>query len=462
MHKADPSLAARYRSPHMSVTAPSKPTIDPAAAPSRDASSHEKLFIPKPPATFKEAGLDGAVVEALMLKHLFAVGSCSGAKIAEELCLPAEPITQYLAQLKLQQIVVLVGAAQMGDFTYTLTDSGRERARRYLLESLYTGAAPVPIDDYIHAIHAQTITTASPHEADLRDAFSDLLISQEMFETLGPAINSGRGMFLYGYPGNGKTSIAERITRCFGDEIYIPKCLIVDGMILKLYDAANHEAVAVKTDSIFKKDKIDERWIKIKRPTIIVGGELTMDALEVRYNETSKTCEAPVQLKSNCGTLVIDDFGRQRMKPIELLNRWIVPLEKRYDFLAMPNGKKLRVPFDQLIIFSTNLEPKDLCDDAFLRRIPYKINVPDPDEAAYRELFNLVGPKLGFTLNTEAQSAIDHLVATHYKKTNRPFRCCQPRDLLLQVRNRCLYLGNPLTLTPDLFDYAASVYFTIM
>ena len=446
----------------MTVVAPSKPAIDPAAAPSRSSAARPAAFVPKQPATFKEAGLDPAVVESLILKHLFAIGTCSGADISHELCLPVEPIAQYLAQLKQQQIVVLVGSAQMGDFNYTLTDAGRDRARRCLLESLYIGAAPVPINDYIHAIHEQTITAASPHEADLREAFSDLLISQEMFETLGPAINSGRGMFLYGYPGNGKTSIAERITRCFGDEIYIPKCLIIDGMILKLYDAAAHEAVGGRADSIFKHDKIDERWIKIKRPTIVVGGELTMDALEVQFNATSKTCEAPVQLKSNCGTLVIDAFGRQRMKPIELLNRWLVPLEKRYDFLAMPNGKKLRVPFDQLIIFSTNLEPKDLCDDAFLRRIPYKINVPDPDEQSYRQLFKLVAPKLGFTLDAQANAAIDHLIESHYRKTNRPFRCCQPRDLLLQVRNRCLYQGQPPQLTPALFDYAASVYFTIM
>jgi predicted ATPase with chaperone activity len=283
-----------------------------------------------------------------------------------------------------------------------------------------------------------------------------------MFQILGPAINSGRGMFLYGYPGNGKTSIAERITRCFGDEIWIPRCLIVDGMIIKLYDPANHDAIGVKKHSIIKQDLVDERWIKIKRPTIVVGGELTMDALEVQYNPTSKTCEAPVQLKSNCGTLVIDDFGRQRMKPIELLNRWIVPLEKRYDFLALPNGKKLRVPFDQLIIFSTNLEPKDLCDDAFLRRIPYKINVPNPTEEEFRKLFDFVAPKMGFTLHKPFYDALDYLIETHYTSKSRPFRCCQPRDLLLQVRNRCLYLGEPLNVSPHLYDYAASVYFTIM
>lgn len=426
-----------------------------AAAPARS------TFIPKAPASFAEAGLDPGIVEALVLKYIAAVGTATGATIASELCLPGDAVVQLLAALKQQQIIVYVGAAQMGDFNYTLTDAGRDRARRFQLESLYVGPAPVPLEQYIASVKAQTITTVTPQYDDLKRAFNDLLISEEMFQILGPAINSGRGMFLYGYPGNGKTSIAERITRCFGDEIYIPRCLIVDGLIIKVFDAANHQEIEVNRESILKKDKFDPRWVKIRRPTIVVGGELTMEALEVQYNATSKTCEAPTQLKSNGGTLVIDDFGRQRMKPIELLNRWIVPLEKRFDYLALPNGKKVQVPFDQLIIFSTNLEPKDLCDDAFLRRIPYKINVPDPTEEQFRRLFDFVGPALGFEMNAESKAAIDYLVATHYNG-KRPFRCCQPRDLMLQVRNRCLYLGQPQKLSPELFDYASSVYFTIM
>jgi predicted ATPase with chaperone activity len=419
-------------------------------------------FVPKPPTTFAEAGLDPGIVESLILKYLAGVGSATGGDIAAELCLPNNPVIELLSMLKQQQIVVYIGAAQMGDFTYTLTEAGRERARRYMLESMYIGAAPVPLEAYVASVTAQTITSMHPQEADLRRAFSDLLISKEMFETLGPAINSGRGMFLYGPPGDGKTSIAERITRCFGDEIYIPKCVIVDGLIINLFDAANHDLIEQKRESILKKTPFDERWVRIRRPTIVVGGELTMEALEVRYDAVSKTCEAPVQMKSNCGSLLIDDFGRQRMAPVELLNRWIVPLEKRYDFLALPTGKKIRIPFDQLIIFSTNLEPRDLCDDAFLRRIPYKINITDPSEEDFRRLFDFVAPQMGFTLEADARTAIDYLIEKHYRTVQRPFRCCQPRDLLLQVRNRCLYLGQPLRISNDLFDYAVSVYFTIM
>lgn len=418
-----------------------------------------KKFVPQAPANFKEAGLNPAQVEALILKYLINTGSASGGQIAKTLCLPNPPVLELLAALKQQQILVYVGAAGPGDFTYALTDAGRDRARRMMEESMYVGAAPVPIEAYVKAVKAQTITSKNPSPDDLRRAFSDLLINERMFQTLGPAINSGRGMFLYGYPGNGKTSIAERITRCFGDEIYIPRVLAVEGVIVKLFDTENHEAIETVQTGILRADSFDERWVKIRRPTIVVGGELTMDALEVQYNPTTKTCEGPVQLKSNCGTLVIDDFGRQRMRPIELLNRWIVPLEKRYDYLQLPNGKKVQVPFDQLIIFSTNLEPKDLVDDAFLRRIPYKINVEDPSEAEFRKLFEIMSPILGFP--ELKKECVDYLIEKHYRG-KRPYRCCQPRDLLLQIRNLCLYKGEPIHMTNEYFDFAASVYFTVL
>ncbi len=444
----------------MSAAAPSAATS--LGAPSTGIQSDApppKKFIPPVPGSLREAGLTDATVEALVLKYLLAVGSASGGAIARELCLPNTPVLDLLSALKQQQIIGYVGAASAGDFTYVLTEVGRDRARRYMLENTYFGAAPVPIENYIEAVLAQSITHVHPRPENLRNAFSDLLINEQMFATLGPAINSGRGMFLYGYPGNGKTSIAERITRCFGDDVFIPRVVTVDGMIIKLFDPENHEAIETPRDGIFRTDTFDGRWIKIRRPTIVVGGELTMESLEVQYNPTTKICEAPFQMKSNTGTFVIDDFGRQRMRPIELLNRWIVPLEKRFDFLVLPNGKKVRIPFDQLIIFSTNLEPKDLVDDAFLRRIPYKINVSDPSEEEFRKLFDIFTPKMGFQPNPAALNAF---IEKHYKKTGRPFRCCQPRDILLQIRNLCLYQDKPLELTPEYFDFAASMYFTVM
>ena len=431
----------------------------PSTLPSFDADA-TAVFRPKPAHSFIEAGLNPAMVESLILKFLLGVGVASGRRVADELGLPFGPFPDLLRQLKSQQIVTYADTAAVNDYHYSLTDAGRARARVYMDECAYVGTAPVPFADYLESIAAQSIARESPKQDDLRRAFSDLLISEEMFRTLGPAINSGKGMFLYGYPGNGKTSIAERITRCFGTNVWIPRVLLIEGQILKLFDPASHEPVSARRGGILRADDQDDRWIEIRRPTIVAGGELTMEALEIYYDPANKICEAPLQMKSNNGTFLIDDFGRQRMAPIELLNRWIVPLEKRYDFLRMPNGKQIRVPFDQLILFSTNLEPKDLVDEAFLRRIPYKINAADPSEQIFRKMFEIFGPKLGFEVIDPA--AIDYLVDRHYKNVNRPFRCCQPRDLLLQVRNYCIYNDYPMELKPDYFDFAASNYFTVM
>jgi len=378
-------LPIRGESQKNANPAPAMPPVPPVTTTTTSAtelldlvaeSGDQPMFRPRAPKNLVEAGLTDAMVDSIIFKYLHAVGSASGAKIASLLALPRPPVVERLADLKQQQLVGYVGTAVMGDFTYQLTDAGRERARKCLEESMYIGAAPVPLAAYIESVKAQSITLERPSKEVLNEAFGDLLINDQMFATLGPAINSGRGMFLYGFPGNGKTSIAERITRCFGSEVYIPRTLHVDGFLIRLYDAEIHQEIAQSQQGMLKSDALDERWVRIKRPTIIVGGELTMDALEVRYNETTKISEASTQLKSNLGSLVIDDFGRQRINPFELLNRWIIPLEKRYDFLALANGLKIQVPFDQLLIFSTNLEPKDLVDEAFLRRIPYKINVP--------------------------------------------------------------------------------------
>ena len=205
-------------------------------------------------------------------------------------------------------------------------------------------------------------------------------MNPKLFESLGPAVNSGAGLFLYGSPGNGKSTLARRITMCFGQHIWIPQTLIEDGQLIKLYDSAYHELIENQEESLLRAATFDRRWVKIRRPTVVVGGELTMDNLEIRHDPHCNVSEAPLQLKSNCGCLLIDDFGRQRIEPADLLNRWIIPLENRHDYLTLPTGKKFQVPFEQLIIFSTNLEPSDLVDEAFLRRIPYKIEIDNPDE----------------------------------------------------------------------------------
>jgi hypothetical protein len=417
-------------------------------------------FFPPEPPSFAEAKLSDSEIEELTLKFLLARGDVSGRDIAEQIKLPFLLLEELLRQMKHEQWVVHRGAAAMNDYQYQLTDKGRERARRLAQHCTYFGSAPVALGDYIESVKAQSLITQHPTADDLRRAFADLLINPRMLARLGPAINSGRGLFLYGAAGNGKTSIAERVTKAFGQFIWIPRAIGVDGEIIRLYDPSNHEETPLEsTGGLLDNRKIDKRWIRIRRPTIVVGGELTMDNLEVTRNTSTGICESPMQLKSNCGTLVIDDFGRQRMSTDELLNRWIVPLEKRFDFLNLPNGKKIQVPFDQLIIFSTNLQPRDLVDEAFLRRIPYKIDVADPSEEEFRQLFKIMAPKLGFEYREEP---VDYVVKTHYVEAGRPFRNCQPRDLLMQVRNHCFYENRPLELTREYFDHAVENYFAMM
>jgi hypothetical protein len=417
-------------------------------------------FVPIEPTSFRAAGLSESEVEALILKYLLARGDASGRDVAEQIGLPFVLVDELLRCLKNDQLVAHKHAAAMNDFQYLLTDLGRERAQRYAAHSTYFGTAPVSLAEYIASVRAQSLTNQKPTPESLRCAFEGLLLNRRMLDRLGPAMNSGRGMFLYGSPGNGKTSIAERVTRAFGKYIWVPRAIGIDGEIIRVFDPVNHDESPLEAHGgLIDQRRIDRRWARIRRPTIIAGGELTMSALEVTLNTSTGICEAPLQLKSNCGTLVIDDFGRQRMSIADLLNRWIVPLETRYDFLNLPNGKKVQVPFDQLIIFSTNLEPRELVDEAFLRRIPYKIEVIDPTEDEFRDLFIMMAPKLGFEVRPEA---VEYLIETHYRRVNRPFRFCQPRDLLLQVRNHCAYHQQPLTLSPESFDLAVENYFAVM
>jgi hypothetical protein len=431
-----------------------------SSASAAEIAENEERFFPPDPDSFQKAGLTESEIEAMILKYLLARGDASGRDVSEQIKLPFVPLDALLREMKNQQLICHRGAAPMNDFQYQLTELGRERARRLSEHCTYFGAAPVTLEDYIAGVRAQSLSMQHPSNTDLHRAFSDLVMNKKMLDRLGPAINSGRGLFLFGPPGNGKTSIAERVTAAFGQTIWIPRAIGVDGEIIRLFDPVNHKEMPLPANhGLIDNCKIDQRWVRIRRPTIIAGGELTMEQLEVTVNKGTGICEAPLQLKSNCGTLVIDDFGRQRMRTDELLNRWIVPLEKRYDFLGLPNGKKLDVPFDQLIIFSTNLEPRDLVDEAFLRRIPYKIEVIDPTEEEFHQLFEIMAQQFGMIYRKEA---VDYLIDKYYKQTGRPLRFCQPRDMLLQVRNYCIYYNCPLEMACEYFDRAVENYFSVM
>ncbi len=436
---------------------PTKPAMAMARgfAPSRD-----EPWRPPEPEDLRSAQINESILEAIMFRALLNAGEIEGRRMADQMKLPFRIVEPILSRLKMEQHVAYRSSTATNDYVYVLTETGRAIARNHNQDSTYFGACPVRLPDYIQSVKAQTIEGQYPKKTDLQNAFKDLLINPQMLHRLGPAVASGRGMFLFGYPGNGKTSIAERVTGAFGKYIWIPRSIDVDGDILRVFDPMNHElAMPDGAAGILDVVDFDKRWVRIKRPTIVAGGELTMDMLEVRQSDTSGISESPLQMKSNCGTLVIDDFGRQKMSVDQLLNRWIVPLEKRYDYLNMASGKKIQVPFDQLVIFSTNLEPRDLVDDAFLRRIPYKIEVPNPPEADFRRLFEIMCKVLKMPYNADA---IDYVIKTHYLPVNRPFRNCQPRDLLLQVRNFCLYNDLEIELKNEYFDFACDNYFSVM
>ena len=417
----------------------------------------DESFRPSEPATLEETGLPSSLIESLICKRLLLVGMRSGRQLAEELCLPFQILENIYQNLRTRQIIVHQGSAPLNDYNYRLTDTGRDRANQAMAACAYIGPAPVPLMDYVLSAEAQTIRAESPKEQQLKEAFADISIDQELFESLGPAINSGAGLFLYGEPGNGKSTLAKRITQCFGQQIWIPHVIFEDGQIIKLFDAAFHDEAGLEKQSILKDAAYDRRWIKIKRPTVVVGGELTMDALEIRHDGRSNISEASLQMKSNCGCLLIDDFGRQRIEPTELLNRWIVPLESRIDFLTLSSGKKIQVPFEQLIIFSTNLEPADLVDEAFLRRIPYKIEIGDPSTQEFHRLFQIYCEQFGGEYSEEV---IQELIDKHYLEHGRSMRRCHPRDLLGQIRNFCVYKSLPMEVKSEHFDRVVNSYFT--
>lgn len=416
-------------------------------------------FLPEEPRTLEETGLNATFVGDLILKVIHSAGSLTGKQISDKICLSLSILEDLYAALRRKQYIAATGSALLGDHVYQLTDQGREHARVALQECAYAGPAPVPLDDYADSVQAQTIRTEKPKRAQLEKAFSDINVEPDMLARLGPAISAGKGMFVYGPPGNGKTTIAQRITRCFGQNILVPYAIVDDGQVIKFFDASCHEPVESGISKLLKVSNQDRRWIRIRRPTVVVGGELTMSSLELNHDPVSHISEASLQLKSNCGSLLIDDFGRQRINPTELLNRWIVPLENRIDYLSLANGKKVEVPFEQLIIFSTNLEPHDLADDAFLRRIPFKIEVGAPSREEFTKLFHVFAKKVGVECPPDI---LEYLLTHHYDACARPLRRCQARDLLDQVAHYCEYNELPTVATREIIDHAVNNYFTVM
>lgn len=451
----DPWWAIAASTPSVASNTVISPKSD-ARSDNDEDDGREETFVPMAPSSLEEAGLSSNEVEALILKFLLNRGCASGTAITRQIALPFSLIEGLLRRLKSELLVVYKAAGLLNDYVYELTDVGVERARRYSAQCTYFGAAPVNLDDYAESVRRQSLVPQKPNRDDMKRAFADLVVNADVFDQVGQALHAGRGMFLYGASGNGKSSIAERVTAAFNEAIWIPRTLSVLGQIVRLFDPAHHEPLSSGDESFVDENRIDRRWVRVRRPTIVVGGELTISKLEINFNPATGISEAPLHLKSNGGTFVVDDFGRQRVTPAELLNRWIVPLEKRFDYLNLASGRTVQVPFDQIVIFSTNLDSHGLVDEAFFRRIPYKINVFDPTEAEFREVFDRRAKEMSIECPAEA---VDYLMNTHYKASGRQLRFCHPRDLLLQIENFCGYHERPRIATHDAIDAAVKNYF---
>jgi hypothetical protein len=417
---------------------------------------------PPPLRTIEDTGISKLALADLVLKVLYFRGDMQGHDIADTIKLPFNGVVdQVLEFLKREKLVEITGTTGFGEsaYRYEVMSEGIKRALDAIDRTQYAGAAPVPLQEYIDAMDAQKRGEQAVREDDMLKVMENLVVSKEMLDKIGPAANSGTSIFLYGPPGNGKTTMSEAIgSVILGEDMWIPYAMDVDGQVIQIYDYVNHHLSDNQSPVKYGTGEMaDPRWVRIKRPIIIVGGELTMESLDLIYNETSKFYEAPYQVKANGGMFLIDDFGRQQVSPHALLNRWIVPLEKKYDYLTLTNGRKIQMPFNVMIIFSTNMDPADLVDDAFLRRIKYKIEVGDPTPEQFRELFELMCKikKVPFD-----ERGYNYLIKEWYVKFNRAPRFVHPRDLLNQMHDIANYLGVEVTMsTKEVIDRAAESYF---
>jgi len=430
----------------------------------------ELVAAPRTPANLAETGLTLSHICDLILKQLFLQGNLLGIHIARQARLPFQIMEEGLRFLKSEKCIEVSSGDLIGPASYRfkLTELGRRRAHDAFEQCRYVGPAPVSLEAYVEQCRRQTVTGTTCSPDALMTAFGDLIIRPDLLDELGPAVCSGKSIFVYGPPGNGKTMVAKGLgsfLNSYGGEIYVPYAIDAENSIITVFDPTIHQATD-DADQIGKQatdldlanlndSAVDLRWRRVRRPVVITGGELTLEMLDLRYNKASNFYNAPLHIKANSGVFLIDDFGRQIVSPRDLLNRWILPLEERIDFLTLVTGKKFSVPFEQLIIFSTNLDPRELVDEAFLRRIRHKINIGPPARELYTEIFQLCCRQQEIPFSP---SCVDYLYSTYYDQGKSP-RSSDPRDLLEIVRSICRFRNQQVLLTPDLLAEASHRFF---